>query len=380
MSAGGVRSGRFHTNIVARPQGIVARPQGIVARPQGIVARPQGIVARPQGIVARLVDTSVLERIGQPAVRQVVEPLAARGELLSQPDAAFESWLAEESLIFEKKFQEEHPTTMGDPSVGIMGTGAFEVDSWDPTTGIQLSANPHWWGGPVRVEHVSVKFFANETSEALAFGAGEVNVAFPADSSFGSTAGVKVDWVPSDYEGMFSMNVQVAPWDNIYVRRAVAYALDRADLVKALGIPGQAVTTLIPPDQLGLLGSRAQVNALISSLPSYPCNLAKAKAELALSPYPHGFTAPTNTLEHGTYTPETEVIAAELAKIGINLNIKEQSFTQWISTAVARRHTGTFTLPGTRVFQTQARSRPSHSAARTSRRERATRPIMSRRK
>jgi peptide/nickel transport system substrate-binding protein len=259
---------------------------------------------------------------------------------LSQPDAAFESWLAEESLIFEKKFQEEHPTTMGDPSVGIMGTGAFEVDSWDPTTGIQLSANPHWWGGPVRVEHVSVKFFANETSEALAFRAGEVNVAFPAGSSFGSTAGVKVEWAPSDYEGMFSMNVHVAPWDNIYVRRAVAYALNRTDLVKALGIPGQAVTTLIPPDQLGLLGSRAQVSALINSLPSYPYNLATAKAELAMSPYPHGFTAPTNTLECGTYTPETEVIAAELAKIGINLNIREQSFTQWIATAVGQKTYG----------------------------------------
>jgi hypothetical protein len=45
------------------------------------------------------------------------------------------------------------------------------------------------------------------------------------------------------------MNVHVAPWESIYVRRAVAYALDRANLVKALGIPGQAVTTAIPPDQ-----------------------------------------------------------------------------------------------------------------------------------
>ncbi len=252
---------------------------------------------------------------------------------LTRPDAAFESWLCWQSPIFEKKFQEEHPTTMGSPSIGIMGTGAFELDSWDPTTGMELSANPHWWGGPVRVQHVSVKFFANDTSEALAFRAGEINVAFPAGGSFASTAGAKVEWVPSDYEGYFSMNVHVAPWDDIYVRRAVAYALDRANLVKALGIPGEAVTTLIPPDQLRVLASQGQVNALVGSVPSYPYNLAKAKAEMAMSPYPHGFTAPTNTLEFGTYTPETEVIAAQLAKIGIKLNIKEQTFTQWIATA-----------------------------------------------
>jgi peptide/nickel transport system substrate-binding protein len=252
---------------------------------------------------------------------------------MTHPDAAFESWLCWESPIFQKKFQEEHPTNMGQPSVGIMGTGAFVLDSWDPTTGMELSANPHWWGGPVRVQHVSVKFFANDTSEALAFRAGEINVAFPAGGSFASTSGARVEWAPSDYTGFFSMNVHVAPWDNIYVRRAVAYAIDRANLVRALGIPGQAVTTLIPPDQLRVLAPQAQVNAVVNSVPSYPYNLAKAKAEMALSPYPHGFTAPTNTLEFGTYTPVTEVIAAQLAKIGIKLNIKEQTFTQWIATA-----------------------------------------------
>ncbi len=181
---------------------------------------------------------------------------------------------------------------------------------------------------------MSVKFFANETSEALAFRAGEINVAFPASGSFGPTAGVKVEWVPTDFEGYFSMNVHVAPWDNIYVRRAVAYALDRADLVKALGTPGEAVTTLIPPDQLRLLAPQAQVNALVASLPGYPYNLAKAKAELALSPYPHGFTTTTNTCGYGSLTQVNEVIAAELAKIGIKLNIRVMTYTAWTNWTV----------------------------------------------
>ena len=60
-----------------------------------------------------------------------------------------------------------------------------------------------------------MKFFANDTSEALAFRAGEINVAFPAGGSFASTSGARVEWVPSDYTGFFSMNVHVAPWDNI---------------------------------------------------------------------------------------------------------------------------------------------------------------------
>jgi peptide/nickel transport system substrate-binding protein len=253
---------------------------------------------------------------------------------MAHPDAAFLSWTCQLSPIFEKKFQQEHPNTMGNPSVGIMATGPYKLDSWDPTTGMELSANPHWWGGPVRVQHISVKFFANETSEALAFRAGDVNVAFPAGGSFAATAGVKVQWVPTDFEGYFSMNVHVAPWDNIHVRRAVAYALDRPDLVKALGTPGEAVTTFIPPDQLGELASPAQVNALVASLPSYPYNLAKAKAELALSPYPRGFTTSTNSCGYGSLTPVNEVIAAELAKIGIKLNIRVMPYTQWTNWSV----------------------------------------------
>ena len=51
---------------------------------------------------------------------------------MTHPDAAFESWLCWESPIFEKKFQEEHPTNMGQPSVGIMGTGAFVLTAGTP--------------------------------------------------------------------------------------------------------------------------------------------------------------------------------------------------------------------------------------------------------
>ena len=46
---------------------------------------------------------------------------------LTRPDAAFESWPCWQSPIFEKKFQEEHTTTMGSPSIGIMGDGGVRT-------------------------------------------------------------------------------------------------------------------------------------------------------------------------------------------------------------------------------------------------------------
>jgi peptide/nickel transport system substrate-binding protein len=90
---------------------------------------------------------------------------------------------------------------------------------------------------------------------------------------------------------MFGMSTQVAPWDNVHVPRAVAYALDGADLIVAHG--GYAVPsyTFIPPSQFLTIAAQAQLDALVRSMPTYPYDVAKAKAELAQSPYPHGFSA-----------------------------------------------------------------------------------------
>ncbi len=179
---------------------------------------------------------------------------------LKHPDAAWKYTLAYPGVIFEKKFQEEHPTTMGQPGVLLEETGPWKVDSFDPTTGIELSANPYWWGGTVPVQHISVKFFSDETTEALAMRAGEIDIAFPADGeAFTSTSGVKaVPWPYPNNIGYFGMNTMQKPWSDIHVRRAVAYVLNRAAIITANGGPtsGTPVDTFIPPQALMTLGPR----------------------------------------------------------------------------------------------------------------------------
>jgi peptide/nickel transport system substrate-binding protein len=260
---------------------------------------------------------------------------------LKQPDTSWLSTLGLTGGIFEKKFEEEHKATMGNPGVGEMATGPYVIDSFDPTTGVELSANPHYWGGKVTVQHISVRFFATDVSMALAFRAGEIDVAFPQSyGQFHSPCGCKVLSAPSISSAGITMNVRIPPWNNIHVRRAVAYAIDRPAEVEASGDPSTPAYTVMAPSELETLGSQAQVSALINSLPNYPYSLSRARAELAESPYPHGFTATTYTLQFGVYTPETEVVAAQLAKIGIILNVKELTFTGWIAKWSGPKTTG----------------------------------------
>jgi peptide/nickel transport system substrate-binding protein len=253
---------------------------------------------------------------------------------LKKPNAGWPYTVAYEGVIFEKSFQQAHKTTMGNPGVLIEGTGPWKVDSFDPTSGIELSANPHWWGGKVPIQHITFKIFATETSEALAMRAGNINVAFPsAGRSFATTSGAKLISWPNNELGFFGMNTKLAPWSDVHVRRAVAYALNRTDIIAANGGPGAAIPdySLIPAFELRTLGSQSQVSALLNSLPQYTFNLAKAKQEMAQSAYPHGFTATIDTSNYGSFENIDQVIAAELQKVGINLKIRTISTAQWVT-------------------------------------------------
>lgn len=250
---------------------------------------------------------------------------------LKAPDASWRWQPAAAPGIFEKRFQQAHGRTFGAPGTLTMGTGPWKFDSLDPSSGATLSANPHYWRGAVNVRRITLRFFPDETGEALAFRAGEIDVAFPSDvRAFVSTSGAKTQSRPSLTQLVLGLSTVSPPWDDVHVRRAVAYAIDRTAILKALGAPAVPSTTIIPTPQLYTLGSRADVDAMLASLPQYPHDLAKARAEMAQSRYAHGATADFNTLAGFGFRDMAQVIKAELAPIGITLNINILEPNKWI--------------------------------------------------
>jgi peptide/nickel transport system substrate-binding protein len=244
---------------------------------------------------------------------------------LTKPDAAWAVVPAGDNLgIFEKKFFEAHKSTFGQPGTGVVGTGPWVLGSYNGTSSAELTANPHYWGGAVNIKKVSVQFFSSETSEALAFRDGEINLAFPIDNkAFASSSGQALTTVPSyAVQGAFFMNVLQKPFDNVHVRRAVAYALNRTAIVNAWGGYAAPVYQFLTAGLLENIGTAAQVKTVLASVPTYPFNLAKAKAEMAQSPYSHGVSATISVEGAGSYPNVSQAIQAELARIGIHLNLK----------------------------------------------------------
>ncbi|RJQ91200.1 ABC transporter substrate-binding protein [Amycolatopsis panacis] len=258
---------------------------------------------------------------------------------LKAPDVSWEYTSATAGYIFQKKHQQEHPADFGKPGVGVVGTGPYVLKSLDPTTGAEFTANSGYWGGKVSIPTVSLTMFADETSEALAFRAGQVDVAFPAYArGFESSADTKLVSAPGTKQGMFTMNVQVAPWNDVHVRRAVAYALNREEIIKVAGGGAAPDYTIIPPAQLQSIASKSDVDALIASLPSYKSDLDKAKQELAQSAHPQGFDATLETYNYGSFVTTSQAIAGQLAKIGIKLKVKVDSVAEFTKT-MSQPHT-----------------------------------------
>ncbi len=246
----------------------------------------------------------------------------------TKPDAAWNSTIAGAQLgIFEKAFFEAHKATFGQPGTGVVGTGPWKIESFDSTRGAQLTANPHYWKEKPPFGKVSWSFFSSETSEAVALRTGEIDVAFPSSlKSFAATSDKK-PLTASGGDGIvaFWMNTLDKPWNDIHVRRAVAYALDRNSLIQAAGGFADPVTTFIPPVLLQELGSKTQVGDAVRAVETYPYDLDEAKNEMAKSAYRSGVSVTLAALNEPDVVNVSQAVVAQLEKIGIHAKIKVET-------------------------------------------------------
>ena len=139
------------------------------------------------------------------------------------------------------------------------------------------------------------------------------------------------------------MNVLQKPFDNVHVRRAVAYALNRTALINAWGGYATPVYQFLTAGLLENIGTAANVKTALASVPAYPFNLAKAKAEMAKSPYSHGVTATISVEGSGSYPNVSQAIQAELARIGIHLTFKVMTIDAQVANMTSANRKGILT-------------------------------------
>ena len=144
----------------------------------------------------------------------------------------------------------------------VIGTGPFVFGTWTPGTSITLSRNPHYWqSGLPHLNKVTVRIFGSEQALVSALRANEIGLAWnlvPSDATLlaKGNAYPSVTTAPLFSEWYVGANVKSPPFNNLQVRQAVAYALDRDRIVKqAFAGFGTASACPWPTTLAGLSGS-----------------------------------------------------------------------------------------------------------------------------
>jgi peptide/nickel transport system substrate-binding protein len=213
-----------------------------------------------------------------------------------------------------------------------IGTGPFKFKRWVKGDRVELERNDAYWGAPAKLKAVTFKFIADPSAATAALLAGDVD-AFPNFPAPEALAQFKADKRFTVHVGttegktILALNDARKPFDDLRVRRALAYAIDRKAIIdgamSGLGVPIGSHYAPHNPGYVDLTGV-------------YPHDPEKAKALLTQAGYPRGFSA-VLTLPPPSYARRSgEIIAAELAKVGITVTIVPIEWAQWLDQVFKR--------------------------------------------
>ncbi|HEY2658912.1 MAG TPA: ABC transporter substrate-binding protein [Caulobacteraceae bacterium] len=225
------------------------------------------------------------------------------------------------------------PKSVATDATRPIGTGPFRFADWRRGDSVTLERNPDYWGRPARLARVTFKFIADPTAALAALRAGDVDAfgAFPAPEAIKDLQAdphfvVRIG--PSEAETLVALNNRRAPLNDVRVRQALAYAVDRRAIIdKAMFGYGQPIGSHYPPQNPGYVD--------LTGL--YPHDPAKARALLAQAGYPHGFDL-TLKLPPPAYARRAgEVVVAQLAEAGVRVKIENAEWAQWLAQVFGRR-------------------------------------------
>jgi peptide/nickel transport system substrate-binding protein len=212
-----------------------------------------------------------------------------------------------------------------------VGSGPFVLQSWARGQKMELTKNPNYWEkGKPGIDGATLEIVPEDNSRVLKLKAGEldaiIDIPFNQAAALKTDSGVKVGLASVFRVDMVQINTTKKPFDDVRVRQAMNYAIDKEALVKGV-FHGDAIaaTTSIPV--------MAYHN---DELKPYPLDLDKAKALLKEAGLEQGFK--TSMLVRGGDVTSRQVgsaIQASLRQIGIEVELQTIEGSSQFSTTKA---------------------------------------------
>ncbi len=138
----------------------------------------------------------------------------------------------------------------------IDGIGKYRLVSYKPKEQGELEANPKYHGDQPLTKHIILRYFADQAGLSAAVEKGDIDIAWRALGAadivrLKKTTGINVYTVPNGRILYLSFNHQTKPFDDVKVRQAVAYAVDRNEIIdRAYQGQVKGIYSQIPPGYL----------------------------------------------------------------------------------------------------------------------------------
>jgi peptide/nickel transport system substrate-binding protein len=197
-----------------------------------------------------------------------------------------------------------------------VGTGAFTYGEWVQGDRLTLNRFDRYWGELPKTSSIIIRVIPEAASRLIALQTGEIDICIDPSAVdlhyIAKDPKLTLMQIPSTNIRYIGVNMGKAPFNNPLVRQAVAYAIKRDDFI-ALVYEGNAMATnnVMHPEYM-----------FYKEIDGYAYDPMKAKALLAEAGFPNGFSATIHSSQGTTQKAVATVLQAQLAEVGIKLNIQ----------------------------------------------------------
>ncbi|MEA2512896.1 MAG: peptide/nickel transport system substrate-binding protein [Thermomicrobiales bacterium] len=259
------------------------------------------------------------------ATVEVIDPLSLKFTLKA-PEPLIESYM---SLPYAAVVSPTAVQAAGNAAFGEkpIGTGPFQVSSWEKGVRIVLDRNDTYYGEKAKVDQLIIRPIVESAARLTALQQGEVDFIVAMSPEFipviQGDPNLQLLQAPGYHIWWIGLNVHVPPLENVKVRQALNYAVDKQAIVDTI-LQGAATLTNGP------IIAHSWAND--PTVEPYPYDPERAKALLAEAGHPDGFSVKFWVPESGSgmVAPKEigQIVQADLEKIGVTAEIVTQ---EWVS-------------------------------------------------
>jgi len=267
-------------------------------------------VSNPENRLARYTQFKSVDKT------EVVDPYTVR-ITLKEPFSAFINALAHPSamMISPAALQKYGKDIAFNP----VGTGPFKFVEWKPAEYLKVAKfDGYWQKGLPHVDTLTFRTVTDNNTRAAVVQTGEAQFAFPVPYEQAAVLAKNdkielVDHRNSIMARYMSMNVMQKPFDNVKVRQAINYAINKEALAKVAFAGYASVVDGVVPQGVDFAHKTGP----------WPYDPAKARELLKEAGYPNGFESTLwSAYNDGTSVKVVQFLQQQLAQVGIKVSVE----------------------------------------------------------